>query len=129
LSLDLPNGDPLSHPSDSSFKSLYSRTTGEALSLGRLKSMEVKEASLLYEHPANCLIAKIQKEHIEQLDHSIGLIEKAVLQPAREHFDAGEPIGIHVDLSGKRTPTTRGTIHYDGSGGAHIVPAPAIAPN
>lgn len=67
-----------------SFKSLYSRTTGEALSLGRLKSMEAKEAASLYQHPANCLIAKIQKEHIEQLDQSIELIEKAVLQSARE---------------------------------------------
>jgi hypothetical protein len=27
----------------------------------------VKEAKTLYEHPANCLIAKVQKEHIEQL--------------------------------------------------------------
>ena len=67
-----------------SFKSLYTRTTGQALSLSRLKSMEVKDASELYEHPANCLIAKVQKEHIEKLDESIALIEKAVLESARE---------------------------------------------
>ena len=67
-----------------SFKSLYSRTTGEALSLSRLKSMEAAEAKTLYEHPANRLIATVQKEHIEQLDKSIEQIEKAVLKSARE---------------------------------------------
>jgi len=67
-----------------SFKSLYTRTTGQALSLSRLKGMELKEAKTLYEHPANCLIATVQKEHIEQLDQSIERIEKAVLKSARE---------------------------------------------
>ena len=41
-----------------SFKSLYARTTGQAMSLSRLKSMERAETKTLYEHPANCLIAK-----------------------------------------------------------------------
>jgi transposase len=67
-----------------SFKSLYTRTTGQAMNLGRLKSMEPSEAAALYEHPANQLIAKVQKEHIEGLDKSIARIEKAVLQSARE---------------------------------------------
>lgn len=67
-----------------SFKSLFTRTTGQAMSLSRLKAMEVKEAQQLYEHPANQLIATVQKEHIEQLDGSIGRIEKAVLARARE---------------------------------------------
>jgi transposase len=67
-----------------SFKSLYTRTTGAAMNLGELKSMEPVQAAALYEHPANQLIAKIQKEHIEGLDKSIGQIEKAVLQSARE---------------------------------------------
>jgi transposase len=67
-----------------SFKSLYTRTTGGTMSLGRLKSMELAEAKTLYEHPANCLIATVQKEHIEQLDRSIERIEKAVLKSARE---------------------------------------------
>jgi len=67
-----------------SFKSLYTRTTGQALSLSQLKGMELTEAKTLYEHPANCLIATVQKEHIEQLDQSIARIEKAVLQSARE---------------------------------------------
>ncbi len=67
-----------------SFKSLYTRTTGQPLSLGRLKGMALEETKTLYEHPANCLIAHIQKEHIEQLDQSIGKIEKVVQQCARE---------------------------------------------
>jgi transposase len=67
-----------------SFKSLYTRTTGQAMKLGKLKSMEPSQAAALYEHPANQLIAKVQKEHIEGLDKSIGQIEKAVLKSARE---------------------------------------------
>lgn len=67
-----------------SFKSLYTRTTGQAMSLSRLKSLAVAEAKTLYEHPANQLIATVQKEHIEQLDGSIARLEKAVLGSARE---------------------------------------------
>jgi transposase len=67
-----------------SFKSLFTRTTGEQMSLSRLKAMEVKEAQKLYEHPANQLIAGVQLQHIEQLDASIGRLEKAVLSVARE---------------------------------------------
>lgn len=40
----------------------------------------------------------------------------------RELVDFGILIGVHVDLlTGTRTPTTRGVIHYDNTGGAHIV--------
>jgi transposase len=67
-----------------SFKSLYARTTGQTMSLGRLKSMELAETKTLYKHPANCLIATVQKEHIEQLERSIERLEKAVLKSARE---------------------------------------------
>jgi transposase len=67
-----------------SFKSLYVRTTGQDLKLSRLKAMEPAQAQALYEHPANQLIARVQKEHIEQLDGSIGRIEKAALKSARE---------------------------------------------
>jgi transposase len=67
-----------------SFKSLYARTTGQAMPLAQLKSMEPKEAKTLYEHPANQLIAQVQLEHIEALDKSIVRIEKAVLGCARE---------------------------------------------
>ena len=67
-----------------SFKSLFTRTTGEQMSLSRLKALEVAEAQALYEHPANQLIAGVQIEHIAQLDASIGRLEKAVLNVARE---------------------------------------------
>jgi transposase len=67
-----------------SFQSLFQRTTGRAMDLSRLKGLSVKEAIGLYDHPANQLIAKVQREHIEQLDGSIKRIEKAVLGSARE---------------------------------------------
>jgi transposase len=67
-----------------SFKSLYTRTTGQPMPLKTLKSMEPKEAKALYVHPANQLIAKIQLEHIAALDQSIRRIETAVLGCARE---------------------------------------------
>lgn len=67
-----------------SFKSLFTRTTGQELKLSRLKALEPEEAQALYEHPANQLIARVQKEHIEQLDRSIGQIEKAVLGTVRQ---------------------------------------------
>jgi transposase len=67
-----------------SFKSLYVRTTGQELKLGRLKALAPEEAGALYEHPANQLIARLQKEHIQQLDRSIGRIEKTVLGSVRQ---------------------------------------------
>jgi transposase len=67
-----------------SFKSLYTRTTGERLDLSEVKKMEPKEVSELYEHPANQLIAQVQAEHIQALAKSISRIEKAVLASARE---------------------------------------------
>ncbi len=67
-----------------SFQSLYARTTGQKLTLSRLKGMGPGETKTLYEHPANCLIAQVQKEHIDKLRQSIELIEKTVLNCARE---------------------------------------------
>ncbi len=67
-----------------SFKSLYTRTTGQEMTLSELKAMETKEAQNLYEHPANQMIAGMQIKHIEQLSESIEKIEKAVLASARE---------------------------------------------
>jgi hypothetical protein len=40
----------------------------------------------------------------------------------KEAVDFGEEIGNYVK-AGKKMPTTRGTIHYDAQGRAHIVPA------
>jgi transposase len=67
-----------------SFKSLHVRTTGQELSLSRVKALKPDQAGELYEHPANQLIARVQKEHIEQLDVSIGRIERALLQDVRK---------------------------------------------
>jgi len=67
-----------------SFKSLYTRTTGQERSLGELKELAIKEAQDLYDHPANQLIAGMQIKHIEQLTGSIEKIEEAVLDCARE---------------------------------------------
>jgi len=67
-----------------SFKSLYTRTTGQTMSLQELKTMEVQETKRMYEHPANCLIARIQKQHIDALSQSITTIEKEVLGCARQ---------------------------------------------
>ncbi len=67
-----------------SFKSLYARTTGQGLDLSDAKKLTPAEASKLYEHPANQLIAQVQTEHIQALDRSIARIEKAVLGCARE---------------------------------------------
>src|SRR5882724_10390800 len=43
-----------------SFKSLYTRTTGQEMALSELKALEIKEAQELYDHPANQLIAGMQ---------------------------------------------------------------------
>ena len=67
-----------------SFKSLYTRTTGQALKLKEVKSMSAKEGAKLYEHPANQLAAQVQIELIQGLAKSINRIEKAVLDCARE---------------------------------------------
>jgi transposase len=65
-----------------SFKTLFARTTGQRLLLSKVKAMSIKEAEQLYEHPANQLIAGLQKKHIEDLDESIAKIEKGVLKVA-----------------------------------------------
>src|SRR5438093_782125 len=67
-----------------SFKSLYTRTTRQEMTLSQLKELEIKAAQELYDHPANQLIAGMQIKHIEQLTESIEKIEKAVLGCARE---------------------------------------------
>jgi transposase len=66
-----------------SFKSLYTRTTGQLLDTTEVKTLEPKEAPKLYEHPANQLIAEVHAEHIQALEQSIGRLEKAVLTCAR----------------------------------------------
>ncbi len=67
-----------------SFMSLYSRTTGQAMSLSGLKRLEVKEAQALYKHPANQLIAGMQLQQMGNLTQSIEKIETVVIACARE---------------------------------------------
>ncbi len=67
-----------------SFKSLYTRTTGAEMPLQRLKQLSVEESGDLYDHPANQLIAQVQKQHIEGLTQSIEKLEKVVLKCARQ---------------------------------------------
>ena len=67
-----------------SFKSLYARTMGQRLDLSDAKRMDPKEATKLYEHPANQLIAQVQAEHMQALEKSISRLEKAVLACARD---------------------------------------------
>lgn len=67
-----------------SFKSLFHRTTGQALPLAEVKGMNASQVTQLYRHPANQLIAKIQFEHIGALNRDIAVIEKAVLACAAE---------------------------------------------
>ena len=67
-----------------SFQSLYARTTGQKLGTNDAKKLEPQEAPKLYRHPANQLIAQVQAEHMQALHKSIGRIEKAVLDCARE---------------------------------------------
>ena len=62
-----------------SFKTLYACTAGNAMSLSRLKSIEAEQAAALYQHPANSLIARIQKEHIDNLSRSIEFMRRRCL--------------------------------------------------
>lgn len=67
-----------------SFKSLFTRTTGQEMSLSRLKGLGEAEVKGLYEHPANELIAQLQHRHMGALTESIERIEKVVLKVARQ---------------------------------------------
>lgn len=66
-----------------SLKSLFVRMTGQALSLGRLKAMNVEEVQSLFSHPADQLIAGMQLRLIHQIRQDVWDIEKAVLAVAR----------------------------------------------
>jgi transposase len=65
-----------------SFESLFARTTGQKMTLSRLKALQVEQAQELYDHPANQLIAGIQVQHIAKLTESIQQMEKVVLRVA-----------------------------------------------
>lgn len=87
-----------------SAKSHHQRTTGQSLDLRRLKAMKPQEAGDLYTHPADQLVARIQKEHIDSLEQSIREIEKTVLavavqQPYYERLKTLPGVGIILGLT------------------------------
>jgi len=65
-----------------SFKSLYTRTTGEQMSLTELKKMSAQDAMKLFKHPSDQLIAGELVELIERLTQSIRKIEETVIKTA-----------------------------------------------
>jgi transposase len=68
-----------------SLKSLYTRMTGKSLELSRLKKLEADEASQLFDHPADQLVAQLDQQLLEQLNQAIEKIEKTVLGTVK-HF-------------------------------------------
>lgn len=66
-----------------SFKSLYTRTTGQSMSQSEFKGLEMKKVKQLYDHPANQLIAQVQKKHVDELTASIEKIEDIILKTAK----------------------------------------------
>src|SRR5204863_8985029 len=49
-----------------SFESLYTRTTGEEVTLSRLKALEIKDAQDLDDHPVDQVIGGTHLKHVEQ---------------------------------------------------------------
>jgi transposase len=87
-----------------SFKSLYARNTGAALSLSRVKTLSVGEGKALYEHPCDRLIAEEQLTVMRQLDASIERIEKTVLKvvkllPSYKRLQTIPGIGVILGLT------------------------------
>jgi len=72
-----------------SLKSLHHRTVGQTLALNKIKATGNADVAELFEHPANRLIATLQKQHIEALSQSIEIIEKEALKSAksRSYYD------------------------------------------
>lgn len=67
-----------------SLKMLHMRIFGEDLPTGDLKKMTPEEARDLFKEPANQVIAREQARLIDELDLSIGRIEREALKTARE---------------------------------------------
>jgi transposase len=63
-----------------SLKNLCHRTHGSTLSASELKAFDPEDIKDLFDHPADQMIAEIQKQHIERLTESIGAIEKESLK-------------------------------------------------
>jgi RHS repeat-associated protein len=106
---------------------------------GRIKKWAARQITR-WKHPNGVIHDGQQGKHIpghnnfkpgrSELTHRDpqSLLDKSggtgVRHGTKEVVDFKEPIGNWVSSDGKnRLPTSRGTIHYDDAGGAHIVPA------
>jgi transposase len=76
-----------------SLKSLYARNTGQTLSQGGVKALELEEVPQLFSHPADQLIAGEQLKVMEQLNQGIRQIERAVEAVA-------DPLPCYAGLQG-----------------------------
>lgn len=63
-----------------SLKSLYTRMTGQQMSLARLKGLEPAQAGELFEHPCDQLITRVDLHLLEQFNESIEEMEKTLLK-------------------------------------------------
>jgi transposase len=90
-----------------SFKSLYTRMTGQQMSLTQVRKLEVAEAEKLFAHPADQLITRLDLELLEQLNESIGQIEKTILAGVKDLPDyqvlqtlpgVGKILGLTITL-------------------------------
>jgi transposase len=93
-----------------SFKSLYTRTTGQELRLRVVKAMEPAHGAGLYQHPANQLIARLQlqhpttgRKHFRDRESRPAMHAQTLLlyatddaawsrsDPGHDHYDGGRP--------------------------------------
>lgn len=65
-----------------SLKNLHSRTKGSSLSLSRVKSSSSQEIAEFFDHPAEQLVAEVEKTHIDALSASIERLEKEAMRAA-----------------------------------------------
>jgi transposase len=65
-----------------SFKSLYTRMTGQPMALTRVRQLE--EAEKLFDHPADQLITRLDMQLLEQLNQSIHQIEALILGAVKD---------------------------------------------
>ena len=105
------------------FHTEHSKVGSEPESLSKLRIHNGKQGKHIPGHH-NFQSGKSELTH----PHPQDLLDKGagtgIKHGSKEVVDFGETIGFHVDKeSNTRFPTTRGTIHYDSKGIAHIVPA------
>ena len=90
-----------------SLKSLHTRTTGQDLSLSRVKALAPTDAEKLFEHPADQLITRLDLQLVEQLRQSIEKIETTILAEVKRmpHYQVlqtipgvGKILGLTITL-------------------------------